>query len=91
MKIFYAPNFVTQFNTIWDYIANDSVQRANHFKQKIKNKIENLQFMPYMYRKSYYFDDEDIRDLIYKGYVVPYKITKKSIIILGIIKYKESF
>jgi hypothetical protein len=49
--------------------------------------------MPYKYRKSIYFDNENIRDLIYKGYTIPYLIDEdnKSIVLLGIIKYKEKF
>ena len=45
-----------------------------------------------MYRKSIYFDDENISDMIHKGYVVVYKIdaAHDSIIILGINKYKQT-
>lgn len=47
--------------------------------------------MPFKYRKSIYFNDNNIRDLIFKGYVVPYKIdtVKNQIIIIGINKYME--
>ena len=47
--------------------------------------------MPFKYRKSIYFNDNNIRDLIFKGYVVPYKIdtAKNQIIIIGINKYME--
>lgn len=44
--------------------------------------------MPLKYRKSIYFDDENIRDLVYLGYVVPYKIEKDKIVIIGITKYR---
>ena len=52
------------------------------------NDIPN---MPFKYRKSIYFNDNNIRDLIFKGYVVPYKIdtVKNQIIIIGINKYME--
>ncbi|GAB6044591.1 hypothetical protein JCM11957_01890 [Caminibacter profundus] len=33
-----------------------------------------------MYRKSIYFDDENYRDLIHKGYTIIYKIEKDKII-----------
>lgn len=47
--------------------------------------------MPLKYKKSIYFNDENIRDLVFKGYVVPYKIdtAKNKIIIIGINKYME--
>lgn len=92
MKIIYEPKFINQFNDIWDYISKDSQIRANNFKLDIKEKIEELVFMPYKFRKSIYFNDEDMRDLIYKGYVIPYKIDTQgsTLLIIGITKYKNN-
>jgi len=47
--------------------------------------------MPFKFRQSIYFEDENIRDLIFKGYTVVYKVdTEKEIItIVGIKKYKN--
>ena len=69
-----------------------SVNRANKFKIELKAKIEDLENMPYKFRKSYYFNDEKIRDLIFKGYVIPYKIDtiNETITIIGIKKYQEN-
>jgi len=46
--------------------------------------------MPYKYRKSYYYDDENIRDFIFKGYTIPYLIDKQKdlLVVLDIFKYK---
>lgn len=92
MIINYEPRFINQFNDIWDFIADDSKNRANKFKIELKDKIENLIYMPYKFRKSIYFEDENIRDLIYKGYVIPYEIDQKNnlINILGIVKYQNN-
>jgi plasmid stabilization system protein ParE len=92
VNITYEPKFVNSFNNIWDYISIDSKIRANHFKSELKEKIENLVHMPYKFRKSFYFDNEEIRDMIFKGYVIPYKIDKirNEIIIIGIKKYQEN-
>lgn len=92
MKILYHENFSKALTTIWDFIAIDSHQRANEFVLSLRNKIEVLPESPYMYRKSIYFDDETLRDLIHKGYVVVYKIDfdNNSIVILGINKYKKT-
>ena len=47
--------------------------------------------MPHKFRKSIYFNDENIRDYIFKGYVIPYFIDTKheKIVLLGIVKYRE--
>ncbi len=73
------------------FISLDSKNRALEFRKKLDKQIFNIINMPYKYRKSIYFDDDNIRDLIYKGYTVVYKVDEeKSIItVLGIKKYKE--
>lgn len=44
--------------------------------------------MPYKFRQSYFHHNQNIRDLIYKGYVIPYLIDedKEIIVILNIFK-----
>jgi len=91
LKILYNENFVKSLSTICDFIALDAQQRANEFAQSLRKKIEILPESPYMYRKSIYFDDDTLRDLVHKGYVVVYKIDNANdrIVILGINKYKK--
>ncbi len=90
MQIIYQPKFINSFNNIWDYIAQDSKSRANKFKREIKKLIEDIHHMPYKCRKSIYFDDDNIRDLIFKGYTIVYKVdeSKEQITVIGIKKYK---
>lgn len=73
------------------FISKNSKTRALNFKSEIDNEINNLDNMPYKFRKSIYFEDENIRDLIYKGYTIPYRINeiKNSIILIGIKKSQE--
>ncbi|EIQ8939771.1 type II toxin-antitoxin system RelE/ParE family toxin, partial [Campylobacter jejuni] len=54
----------------------------------INSICKNLSFMPYKNRKPLSFDNENIRDLIFKGYIIPYLIdkSKNEIVILGIYK-----
>jgi plasmid stabilization system protein ParE len=90
MKIIYEPKFINSFYNIWDYISQDSKNRADKFKKELKVLIEDIPFMPYKCRKSIYFNDETIRDLIYKGYTIVYKVneSRETITIIGIKKYK---
>lgn len=86
-----SPIFIHSFNAIWDYIAIDSKNRANKFKHGLKAKIEALPDMPYMYRQSIYFEDKAVHDLIFKGYVIVYRVdeVKERITVIGIVKYQE--
>lgn len=74
-----------------EFIAQDSLNQAIKFQIDLDEIIDDIQNMPFKYRKSIYFNDNNIRDLIFKGYVVPYKIdtVKNQIIIIGINKYME--
>ena len=92
MNIQYRKGFIKEITDIWDFIALDSSNRATSFINEIEQKIQTIPSLPYMYRKSIYFDDETIRDMVYKGYAVVYKIdtANQKIIILGINKYKQT-
>ena len=91
MTIEYNPNFRLNFTKIWNFIAKDSINRANTFKKQLKSKITDIPYMPYKFRRSLYYNDKNIRDLIHKGYTIPYLIDNKDqkIIILDIFKWIE--
>ncbi len=81
--------FKENLSEILLFIAKDSKNRANNFKNTLKEELEKLPFMPLKYRKSIYFNQENIRDFIFKGYCIPYVINEKEIILLDIIKWEE--
>jgi len=91
LEIIYEEKFIDTFTNIWDFIALDSESRANQFKEELKNKIEDLVHMPYKFKQSIYFNCEEIRDLVYKGYSIPYKVDEvnNQIVVIGINKYKR--
>lgn len=93
MQIIKTDEYITSIENIMIYISNDSINRALNFEQELNNKINNLKHYPFKFRQSIYFDDANIRDLIYKGYTIPYYIDHKKdiIIILGIKKYRDNF
>jgi len=91
LKIEYNPTFKQNLIHIWEYIAKDSIDRANNFLNQLEHKINNLLNFPYKFRKSYYYNDKDIRDLIFKGYSIPYYIDTQNntIVILDIFKWNK--
>lgn len=84
----YTPRFWRELDAIVDFIDLDSTLRGEKFAQGVQAACETLKFMPYKCRKSLNFNDESVRDLAFKGYVVPYRIKGDYIYILGI--YKEN-
>lgn len=89
MVIEYKPKFERELKIIFDFIAKDSLNRAREFRNELIAKIERTAQTPFICRKSINFNDESIRDLIFKGYVIPYLIDDEVIYILGIYKANE--
>ena len=73
------------------FISLDSKERALNFKYQLDTHIDNLDNMPFKFRKSIYFNNDNIRDLIFKGYTIVYKIdtAKESITIIGLRNTQE--
>lgn len=90
MRIVKTRHFQEQLREILRFIALDSPTAARRFKVELNRRADSLKEFPYRYRRSIYFDDA-IRDLIFKGYVIPYIVDqeKREIIILGIVKYRD--
>jgi plasmid stabilization system protein ParE len=86
MQIELDDKFKRNFQVIFEFIAKDKISDSKNFKRELFKQIDSLVDFPYKYRKSYYFDDDDIRDMTFKGYTVVYEVLTKqdSIIILNI-------
>ncbi|MCR8685389.1 type II toxin-antitoxin system RelE/ParE family toxin [Campylobacter ureolyticus] len=82
--IIYSSRFYKELENITAFILKDSQQRALKFSDELFLKIENIPNHPLAYPE--YKDNEFIRKLIYKKYVIPFEILKDDIYILGIFK-----
>ena len=81
-----SPRFEEEFEIIVDFIALDSVNRALEFYDELIFKIKKISHSPYSYRKKNNSESPTTRELIFKGYTIPFEIDEKNnkIIILGI-------
>ena len=86
MTIEKSPRFKDELEAIVDFIAKDSINRALTFYDELLAKINQIPENLYIHRKRLKLNDENIRELIFKGYTIPYEIdkTNNKIIILGI-------
>ena len=91
MAVEKSNKFDKDLESVLDRIALDSFYAALSLTEELEERLKALPHMPYKFRKSIYFDDDNIRDYIYKGYVIPYLIDteKDKIILLGMVKYRE--
>lgn len=89
MVIRRTARFNLELKAVFDFIAKDNPNRAREFRNELIVKIERTAQTPFICRKSINFNDENIRDLIFKSYVIPYLIDNEVIYMLGIYKANE--
>ena len=88
--IIVEPEALQDLLTIKRYITTqDSPTKANRFIGELKEKIESLSQMPHRCRKSYYTNEENTHDLIYKKYTIVFKIIHSEVHILSIFRQRE--
>ena len=74
MTIIHKPTFSRQLKEIIEHIALDKPSASMKFKNELKESINLLPDYPFKYRKSIYFDDENIRDMVHKKYTIIYRV-----------------
>jgi plasmid stabilization system protein ParE len=90
MRISFDQTFLDLLNDQIRYIAKDKPLAAKKFKKElIQNLKKDLQF-PFNFKKSIYFDNESIRDYVFKGYTIVYRIENENVEIFEFIKYMNS-
>ncbi|OAB29006.1 ParE toxin of type II toxin-antitoxin system, parDE [Flavobacterium fryxellicola] len=92
MKIRLQDDFLFVLNNQVDYISRDKPAAARKFKSELLKNIKKDLKYPFHYKKSIYFDNENIRDYVFKGYICDYEINvlQNTIFVFGCIKHKAS-
>lgn len=89
MKIVYEVQFKAQLKAILGFIARDSVSAAKSFRNGLKLRMERIPENPEACRRSLYFADDTIREMIFKGYTVIYRVAANEIRVLDIFKWQN--
>lgn len=89
MKVIYKDTFVNRLENQLDFIAKDNPNAAKKFQRDLLLRIKEIPKNPLSFRKSIYFDDAGIRDLIFKGYTIVFRINNKLIEVFGFVKFQE--
>lgn len=91
MKIRILRSFSDKLDRQVDYIAQDKPHAARKFRKDVIAKIQELKQHPLKCRKSFFADDEKVRDLVYKGYTITYRFDESSefITVFALYKYQD--
>jgi len=74
MKITKSEGYQLELLEILEKIAKDKIGASKKFHIDLNKAIQNIVEFPYQYRQSIYFNNRDIRDMVFKGYTVVYRI-----------------
>lgn len=85
--------FNYDLNDIVDFISKDKPLVARKFKIEIIKKIQKDLKHLFLFKKSIYFEDENIRDYVFNGYSVVFKtdIEIETVAVVAIWKHKNLF
>ena len=92
MKIILNKNFVSDLDKQVLYISFDKPGAAKKFKKDLIRNLKKDLKNPFHFKKSICFNDELVRDYVFKGYASVYEIKENESVveIFGFIKYKNS-
>jgi len=92
MKLEFRDSSVDKLNQQVAYIAEDKPSVARKFKAKLIQSLKLLTSQPYKNRRSIYFEDDQIRDFIFKGYAILNKIDERRqmISVLALINHERN-
>ena len=89
-SVIIEPSAYQDLSNIFNYIEkNGSIYRAKNFISQLQQEINSLSFMPQRCRDSYYYKDKKAKDLIYKGYTIPYYIEEATVYVVAVFRQKN--
>jgi plasmid stabilization system protein ParE len=92
MKIEITKDYRLDLDQQIRYISKDKPQAAKKFKIDLILNIKKDLKHPFNFKKSRYYNDENIRDYVFKRYTSVYYIDEEQncISVFGFIKHKKS-
>jgi len=86
MTIVRTEAYQKELLLILKHIANDKITASKKFNKDLNEQINNIPNFPYKYRKSIYFNNDNVRDMVFKKYTINYEINlnKNTIFIFSI-------
>lgn len=89
MNVRLLPSFIAKLQLVLEKIAKDKKSAAHTFRREIVRECYSLSDFSYRCRRSIHYNDDNIRDLIFKGWTVIYKIKDDEIKVFALTKYED--
>ncbi|SFT41278.1 ParE toxin of type II toxin-antitoxin system, parDE [Algoriphagus locisalis] len=91
MTLRIAHVFKIKLQTQLLFIASDKLSAARKFQKDLLKQIKMIPKHPLKCRKSIFFESENFRDLVFRGYIIVYEIIpeSKEILVFGLVNYER--
>ena len=88
MNILSSELYKKQLKEAVELIKKQDESSVNNFELYLQTIIINLQTKLKKYKKSIYFDDENVKDIQNQGFTIPFYVDEKNnvYVLLGIVK-----
>jgi len=88
MDILASELYETQLKDILDEMITTDYKVAKNFKSYLDTIIINIPTKYNKYKKSIYYDDDNVRDVVHGGFVIPFYVDESNdtFVILGIVE-----
>ena len=88
MNIICSELYEKQLKEILEPLAKEDFKATKSFKLYLDTLILNIPTKVKKYKKSLFFDNENIKDLECQGYTIPFMLDKENgtFVVLGIVK-----
>ncbi|TRX36893.1 type II toxin-antitoxin system RelE/ParE family toxin [Flavobacterium sp. ZT3R18] len=92
MRVKLTVEFNYDLKDIVDFISRDKPVAARKFKTELIKNVKKDLKQPFLFKKSIYFKDEYIRDYVFKGYTVVFKVdvALETVLVVAILKHRKS-
>jgi hypothetical protein len=88
VKILCTQLYERQLKELLEKFSKEDFPATKKFKTYLDTIIVNVPTKVTKYKKSIYFNDENIKDIIHENYIIPFYIDEesKTYLILGIVE-----
>ena len=88
MNILCTETFEEQLKALLKEYAAEDFAACKNYKMYLDTVILNMPTKVKKFKKSIYFDDENIKDIEHQGHIIPFYIDEEtdSYLIIGIVK-----
>jgi plasmid stabilization system protein ParE len=92
LRIKLTIEFNYDLKDLVEFISRDKPLAARKFKSEVVKSIKKDLKQPFLFKKSIYFEDENIRDYVFKGYTVVFKVdvALETVVVVAILKHRKS-